>query len=61
MRRTYIGGQWNGKNHEGTINRELRDLANEKSDFAENDIEERKKLILDAFMASLRENGLLSE
>jgi hypothetical protein len=52
---------WQNKNQQGTINRELRDLANEKSDFAENDIEERKKLILDAFMASLRENGLLSE
>ena len=52
---------WQNKNQEGTINRELRDLASEKSDFTEKDIEERKKLILDAFMASLRENGLLSE
>ena len=56
----YLGFTKNdGKIMEGTKVKELRDLAETKSDFTEDDIEARCNKIIDGFIQYLSDNGLL--
>ena len=52
----YLG---DGKSKLGTFNLELRDLAETRNDFTEEDIIERNEKIFEAFIEYLRENNLL--
>ena len=57
----YYRGFTNGRNKakEGTKNAELLDLSNTQSDFTESDIDNRNILILESFIESIRQNGLM--
>ncbi|MDD7573610.1 MAG: DUF262 domain-containing protein [Eubacteriales bacterium] len=57
----YYRGFTNGRNKpkEGTKNAELLDLSNTQSDFTESDIDNRSKIILDAFIDFIKQNGLM--
>lgn len=60
-RKYYIGfTDGNGTQRIGTKNAELLELAHDKTDFTETDIENRTNEIIDAFVDYLGENGLLS-
>lgn len=57
----YIGFEKQGKKKEGTRVVELRELANSKYDFTENDISRRHDHILDGFIDYLEANNLIQD
>lgn len=60
-KKKYYIGFTNDKGHykNGTKNIELRDIANTKTDFTEDDIKTRKQEIIDSFILYVKDAGLI--